>query len=125
MTMPTEEQIADLVRRFYTSARAHPSLGPLFNAAIADWDEHLQVIRDYWSHVLLGTQRYQRHPYPAHMGLPIHREHFEQWLGLFREAAHATLPPEAALQALARAELFARSLRAGFFPFDPVRPGQG
>jgi hemoglobin len=123
MSTATEEQIANLVRVFYASARAHPALGPLFNAAVTDWDGHLQVIRDFWSHVLLGTQRYQRHPYPAHMGLPIHREHFDQWLGLFREAARETLPPAAAQQALARAELITRSLRAGLFPFDSVQSG--
>ena len=114
-----EQHIADLVGTFYALARAHPQLGPVFGATIVDWDHHLQVIRNFWSHVLLGTDRYQRLPYPAHVGLPIRREHFEQWLDLFRTSAHQTLPPEVALRAIARAELMTRSFRAGLFPLDP------
>jgi hemoglobin len=114
-----EQQIANLVSMFYGLARAHPQLGPVFSATVVDWDHHLQVIRDFWSQALLGTKRYQRLPYPAHVGLPIRREHFGQWLGLFRNAAHQTLPPEAAVRAIARAELMTRSFRAGLFPLDP------
>ena len=104
---PSEREIANLVRVFYERARQHPSLGPLFNAVVSDWDHHLGVIQDFWSHVLLGTQRYKRHPYPVHIGLPIHREHFEQWLALFRVAAADTLPSDSAARAVARAELMA------------------
>jgi hemoglobin len=117
----TERQITDLVSVFYERARAHPRLGPLFNAAVTDWDDHLRVIRDFWSHVLLGTDRYRRHAYPAHVHLPIQREHFDQWLELFRASAQETLPPDAAQRAVARAELMTESFRRGLFPFDPVQ----
>lgn len=117
----TEDHIAKLVRIFYDRARVHPVLGPLFSAAVPDWDHHLGVVHDFWSHVLLGTQRYNRHPYPAHVNLPIRREHFDLWLELFRPAAHETLPEEAALRAIARAELITESFRAGLFPVEPVR----
>jgi hemoglobin len=119
----TEDHIAQLVRVFYERARAHPELGPLFNTVISDWDHHLGVVHDFWSQVLLGTQRYYKHPYPAHVNLPIRREHFDQWLELFRPAAHETLPEEAAVRAIARAELITESFRAGLFPIGPIRPG--
>lgn len=126
MTPVTEQQIAHLVAVFYGRARQHPSLGPVFNGAVADWDHHLQIVQDFWSHVLLGTDRYTRHAFPVHMGLPIKREHFGQWLDLFREAVAETLPAAAGAQALARAEHMAESFRVGLFPFDrphaPVRP---
>lgn len=118
---PTEQQIVDLVSVFYAHARVHPGLGPLFNAAVTDWDDHLQVIRGFWSHVLLGADTYRRHAYPAHVHLPIRREHFDQWLELFRGAAHETLPAKVAARAIARAELMTESFRSGLFPFDPVR----
>ncbi|MBH2020166.1 MAG: hypothetical protein I8H91_11600 [Burkholderiales bacterium] len=63
---------------------------------------------------------YKSHPYPVHLGLPIRREHFEQWLDLFRPAARETLPGDDAARAIARAELMADSFRAGLFPFDPL-----
>ena len=121
MTAVTEEQIAELVRVFYGRARAHADLGPLFHHAIVDWDEHLRIICDFWSHVLLGTHRYKRNAYPPHMNLPIRREHFDQWLELFRQSALETLPEKGARRAIARAELMTESFRAGLFPFDPVR----
>ena len=116
----TEEHLARLVQVFYERARAHPGLGPLFNTAVADWEHHLGIVQDFWSHALLGTQRYTSHPYPVHLGLPIRREHFGQWLDLFRPAALETLPGDAAARAIARAELMAASFRAGLFPFDPL-----
>lgn len=117
-----EQQIADLVSAFYGRVRQHPDLAPLFERAITDWDEHLRVIRDFWSHVLLGTNRYRRHAFPAHMGLAIQRQHFDQWMGLFREAAQQTLPPDAAGKAIARAQMVIESFRVGLFPLDPPKP---
>jgi hemoglobin len=116
----TEEQIATLVKVFYDRARAHPQLAPIFNAAVPDWPQHLGVVQNFWSHVLLKTSRYSGHPYPAHLNLGIQREHFGLWLGLFRAAAQETLPPDAAAQAIARAEHMAQSFRAGLFPLDPA-----
>lgn len=116
----TEAHIKQLVEVFYQQARGDNQLGGLFNTAVADWPHHLQVVQDFWSKVLLGTNRYTRHPYPAHLGLPIKREHFAIWLELFRSAAANTLPEEAATRAIAKAEHIADSFKRGFFPFDPV-----
>jgi hemoglobin len=117
----TEDHIANLVKVFYERARSHPSLGPLFNMVVTDWDQHLGVVHDFWSHVLLGTKRYYRHPFPAHVNLPIRHEHFDQWLDLFRPTAYETLPEEAAVRAIARAELVTSSFRAGLFPIKPAK----
>ena len=117
----TEEHVENLVRVFYERGRAHAELGPLFELVIFDWEQHLGIVQDFWSHVLLKTERYKRHAYPAHVGLPIERQHFEQWLTVLRQAAFETLPEEYAKQAIARAEHMAESFRAGLFPLDPVR----
>ena len=37
----TEGAIAAMVARFYGKARQDAMIGPLFNAAVADWAEHL------------------------------------------------------------------------------------
>jgi hemoglobin len=113
----TEEQIADLVRRFYARARADDRLGPLFEAAISDWDGHMKIVQDFWSHVLLGTSRYKSHPFPAHRDLPIELDHFDRWLDLFRRSAEEALPPAAARKVIARAEHMTESFRVGLFPF--------
>ncbi|HMW50029.1 MAG TPA: group III truncated hemoglobin [Marinagarivorans sp.] len=116
----TEEHIAKMVAVFYQRARAHPSLGRVFNTVVADWDHHLAVVQDFWSRALLATNRYSKHPYPAHVDLPIKREHFAQWLELFRPAALENLPQEDAYTAIAKAEQIAESFRRGLFPFDPI-----
>lgn len=116
----TEDMIARLVHVFYDRARLHDELGPVFNAAVGDWDHHLGVVTDFWSNALLGTKRYGRHPFPAHINLPIEREHFGLWLSLFREAAEETLPADAARKAIGRAEFMAKSFHAGLFPLDPA-----
>jgi hemoglobin len=116
----SEEHIKNLVTIFYQNARADQHLGKLFNTVITDWDHHLTLVQDFWSKVLLGTHRYTRHPYSAHVGLPIKREHFPVWLALFHAAAKDTLPAPAALRAIDKAEHIADSFRRGFFPFDPL-----
>lgn len=88
MTTVTEQQIADLVRQFYGRARADAVLGPVFAHAVSDWDEHFQMVEDFWSRTLLGTHRYKGHPYAGHTRLGLKPEHFEQWLNLFRETDH-------------------------------------
>ena len=80
-------------------------------------DHHLRVICDFWSRILLGTERYAGSPYPVHTRLPVQPEHFERWLALFREAAVEFLPPASAEIAIGKAEMMANSFRAGLFTF--------
>lgn len=118
-----EEQIALLVRRFYERARLDAALRPIFENAIADWDEHHRIVEDFWSRTLLDTQRYKGHPYGVHTRLPLRPEHFDRWLELFRETAREVLPEEAAARAIGRAEHMAGSFKVGMFTFDePVMP---
>lgn len=113
----TEELISTMVRRFYNAARADDSLGPLFSGAVTEWESHMQTVADFWSHVLLGTARYNRHPFPVHRHLPIELAHFDRWMALFTSAADATLPADAAKKAKARAAHMTESFRCGLFPF--------
>lgn len=110
-----ESHIQALVHGFYARARADDLLGPVFAAEVTDWNHHHLVIRDFWSRVLLGTERYVGSPYPVHVRLPVQPEHFERWLSLFRQAAAEFLPPAAANTAVAKAELMAASFKAGLF----------
>ncbi len=96
---------------------ADPLLGPLFTSAIPDLPGHLNIIKNFWSRSLLGTERYQGHPYPVHTNLPIEPEHFQRWLALFIESAQETLPQPQAGQAIAKASHMAQCFEAGMFPF--------
>lgn len=110
----SEEAVADLVARFYDRVRADARLGPLFEAAIADWDQHLQIMRDFWSAVLLRTSRYQGCVMSPHFRMPIEGGDFDLWLALFRPSARKTLAPEVADRAILIAEGVSERLRQAF-----------
>jgi hemoglobin len=100
----SEQDIAALVDRFYERVRADDRLGPIFDAAITDWDQHLQIMRDFWSGALLRTTRYRGCMMSPHFRLPIAAEDFERWLTLFRPSARETLPAAQADMAVSLAE---------------------
>ena len=96
----TELAIAALVERFYSKARRDPLIGPVFNAAVEDWDEHLHKLRDFWSSVMLTTGRYKGNPMAAHVKHPIEPAFFERWLALWRETAGELFAPIVSERAL-------------------------
>ena len=108
-----EAHLATLVDRFYEKVRADPMLGPVFNAAVHDWDEHRRTLVSFWSSVALGTQSYRGSPMSAHRPHPIRGEHFDHWLELWRETAREVLEEEDAGRMIDYAERIGRSLRMG------------
>src|SRR5690349_9551328 len=61
----SDDAIDAVLDAFYGKVRRDPALGPVFARAIADhkWPEHLRVIRDFWSSVMLKTGRYKGNPF--------------------------------------------------------------
>jgi hemoglobin len=110
----TEAMIQALVRTFYGKAREDPLLGPIFEAAVEHWEQHLEKLCDFWSSVMLMSGRYHGTPMQAHARLSgLGDEHFVRWLQLFRDTAAAVCPPEAEALFVDRAERIAQSLRIG------------
>lgn len=110
----TDAMIHDLVHGFYARVRADDLLGPIFNAAIDDWDHHLDKLCAFWSSVTLMTGRYKGSPMQVHAEIPgIASGHFDRWLALFRHTAQELCPPEAAALFIDRAERIAQSLELG------------
>jgi hemoglobin len=108
--------IQALVDRFYAKVRRDPALGPVFEAAIADWGPHLRTMYDFWSSVMLTTGRYKGNPLMKHMRLPgITPGLFETWLRLFAETAEETVAPPLAARFVEKARRIAQSLQLGLF----------
>src|SRR3546814_19764 len=93
-TQPTHEQITALVDRIYDRIQVHPTLGPVFNAAVDDWDEHKRLLVSFWTSVVLRAGTYRGNPMSAHRSHPITTEHFVQWLELWRATADEILRSE-------------------------------
>ncbi|HEY2001555.1 MAG TPA: group III truncated hemoglobin [Acidobacteriaceae bacterium] len=107
----TEAEIASLVDRFYAKVQMDPEIGPVFNAAIHNWDAHLALLKDFWSTVLLATGRYKGNPLLAHFPLPIEERYFARWLALFSETANDVMPAAKAAVILQKAELIAKNMK--------------
>ena len=54
-----ERAIATLVDRFYEKVRVDAQLGPVFNAAVHDWDEHKALLTSFWASVALRASSYR------------------------------------------------------------------
>ena len=104
-----ETMIARLVQVFYARARRDPVIGPVFAAAVENWDEHIGKITDFWSSVMLRTSRYDGRPMRPHLILPLEGKHFDRWLDLFEITAHEVCPPEIAQAFIVRARRIADS----------------
>lgn len=110
-----EETLGALVNAFYAKVRRDPELGPVFNAAIDDWPEHLEKLRAFWSSVMLTTGRYKGNPMAAHvkLGDAIELAMFQRWLALWRETTSELMVPAAAEALQFKAERIGESLSMG------------
>ena len=111
----TEEALGRLVGRFYARVRRDPLIGPVFNGAIDDWDEHLVKLQAFWSSVMLTSGRYKGRPLPAHVrhADAIRPESFERWLALWAATTAELLEPDAAAAMQDKAARIAESLQLG------------
>lgn len=105
--------IARLVDHFYERVRADPEIGPVFNAAVHDWDAHKRLLTSFWSSVALRAGSYRGNPMAAHRPLPIRDEHFGRWLALWRDTCAKELDAANAQQMIDYAERIGRSLHHG------------
>lgn len=89
----TREDVYLLVSSFYTKVRKNDLLGPIFNTAIKDWDEHIDRLTTFWETSLFMTrkleQKYIGNPMEAHVKVDrdnnhsITELHFGVWLNLW------------------------------------------
>ena len=119
----TEDEIVELVYRFYDRFRVDAVLGPIFEKHVKDWDAHMPTMVDFWSSALRGTGQFRGAPMPKHAALPgLTAELFQRWLMLFAETTDAL--PNTALGQRAQdlSKRVAQSLWYGYqMSHDPER----
>jgi hemoglobin len=122
---PDESDLERLVPLFYARVRQDEMIGPVFDAAIADWDDHLERLVAFWSSVMLTTGRYKGNPMAAHLKhlATITPEMFDRWLALWAEVTVDVLPAPKAEALQAKAARIAESLKyALYFRLPPRAP---
>ncbi|MEO6981493.1 MAG: group III truncated hemoglobin [Edaphobacter sp.] len=108
-----EEEISNLVDRFYAKVRRDDLIGPIFNAMIDDWPFHLAKLKSFWTSVMLGAGTYKGNPMMVHMQLPLDPEHFHRWLTLFAETANEVMVPEHANLIIQKSHFIGQNFQAG------------
>ncbi|PPL01362.1 group III truncated hemoglobin [Parapedobacter indicus] len=97
-----------LVDTFYASVQKDGLIGPIFHRVIQGrWPEHLDKMYRFWQTVLLDEHTYFGGPFPPHAELPIKKEHFSAWLGLWRQTVDDLFAGDKAEEAKWRAEKMA------------------
>lgn len=119
----TDADLQRLVDAFYARVRDDAVLGPVFNAAVADWPEHLEKLGAFWSSVMRTTGRYKGSPMAAHVrhAVAIRPEMFDRWLALWRVTAAEELAAEDAAAVIDKAERIAESLKLALYFRLPPR----
>ncbi len=82
------EEIAEMVRRFYTDIAQDDLLGPVFNdVAHVDWSDHMDKLTAFWCRNLLSMPGYRGIPLRSHQRVhalrPFTAADFARWLELF------------------------------------------
>lgn len=115
----SEEMIRSVVGEFYRRAREDAQLGPIFEAHIADWPEHLDRMTDFWSAALLRTGRYTGNPVESHRRISsLAAGHFDRWITLFEQTVRDLCPLREAEAFLVRALRMREGLMKALGP-DP------
>ncbi|MDN5202031.1 group III truncated hemoglobin [Fulvivirgaceae bacterium BMA10] len=98
-----------LVHSFYARVRQDELIGPIFNNAIHDWDEHLEKLTDFWETNLFFQRKYKGNPLKKHQEVDeninhgITQEHFGRWLQIWFQTIDELFTGERANQAKHRA----------------------
>jgi len=101
----TREDIIRMVDTFYESVKSDDLLAPVFSHV--DWPKHLPTMYNFWSSIVFGDQAYTGNPFSKHIGLPIRRVHFIQWLALFNETVDVLFSGPRASEVKQRAQSIA------------------
>ena len=105
-----KSDIALLVRTFYAKIRRHPELGPIFEKVITNWEEHFDLLTDFWETQLLLKRTYHGNPVTAHQEVDkkvnntVTSAHFGLWLNLWFETLDELFAGETAWIAKNRAQ---------------------
>ncbi len=112
-----EALIRKFVLHFYDNVHNDEILMPYFEKQMqATWDEHIDKMCNFWSAILLKTNRYNGRPMPAHTKLTnLQQSDFLHWLKLFEASIKHCCPKQAVPHIMKKAHMIANSLQYGVF----------
>jgi len=107
-----------MVNSFYSNARQDELLGPIFEQAITDWQDHLPTMYQFWERLLFGFSLYEGNPFQKHLNLSLEAKHFTMWIKIFIQTIDQNFSGPKAEEAKRLAKNIAGSfqLRMGITP---------
>ena len=100
-----------LVRNFYLSLQAHPTLGPVFAAHVDDWPWHYATLTEFWALQTGGPSTYDGKLLRAHGALGLRPEFFDLWLAQWRQSCRLHFAEPEAAEIITLAERLAARMR--------------
>lgn len=89
----TRKNIRSMMDRFYSQILKDEIVADFFIDKLGDemisdeWQNHLNLLTDFWASTILGEQSYSGQPVKPHLHMEgLKRETFERWLELFFES---------------------------------------
>ena len=105
-----------IVRLFYDKLPADNTINYLFTeVAKIDLEPHLEILVDFWDHILFGSSTYRKNAMKPHLDLhaqsPLEFHHFKTWLQYFHESVDHYFAGEKAFLIKERATSIATVMR--------------
>jgi len=106
----TRKDVKYLVVNFYQKVRKDTTLGAIFNQIIHDWEDHFELLTDFWETQLFLKRKYHGNPVAKHQEVDnkinnsVTSEHFGLWLNLWFETIDELFEGETAWIAKNRAQ---------------------
>ena len=115
--LETEEDVKDVVVRFYDQMLKDPIVGYIFtDVARIELEEHLPIIVNFWSDILFSQKQYNGNVLKKHLDLNqlinLTPGHFTRWLYLFNRAIDESYTGINANSMKERAESVAKTISA-------------
>jgi hemoglobin len=105
------EKLRPMLWNFYADVRQHQVIGPIFNARIQNWPEHVAKIAEFWARATGGPSNYAGQMPLKHLALGLAPEHFAAWLALWDWNCKRHLPAAEAEEMSALAHGIGERLR--------------
>jgi hemoglobin len=105
------EKLRPFLWHFYSDVRQHQVIGPIFNAKIQNWPEHVWKIAEFWARATGGPSSYIGQMPLKHLTLGLEPKHFAAWLELWDWNCKRHLPPAEAAEMSALAHGIGQRLR--------------
>jgi hemoglobin len=112
----TKENINEMVFAFYAKFLSEiNSVSNIFKEALGEdiksekWQTHIETLTKFWAMMTLNENEYKGSPLAPHFDLPLTKEMFHEWLGMFFELIDSMNEDETAIIFKTKAEDIAKN----------------